>query len=69
MKALERRLNALEARGAEMPANLRRWLGYPLSEAERAEADRLDALPVDAVDLSGCSAEMTAWLTLESGAK
>ena len=37
MKALERRLRALEVGTSDVPPDIKQWLGWPLTEAERRQ--------------------------------
>jgi hypothetical protein len=61
MKALHRRLEALEGAGSgELHPALRRWLGMPLTEDEQREADAYE--PPAVIDTSGWSTEVKEWL-------
>lgn len=61
MKALNRRLEALESAGPdELHPAIRRWLGMPLTEKEEREADAYE--PPAEIDTSGLSREAKEWL-------
>lgn len=65
MKALAKRLDALEGPQRPMPSpSVKRWLGLPLTEAEALEADRAAHKPFDRreVENSNISKEAKAWL-------
>ena len=64
MKALNRRLGVLEQREpAELSPAVRRWLGWPLTLAERQALADEKTEPVDwlKVDTSGWSKEARKW--------
>lgn len=63
MKAMAKRLDALETPAGGLPACAKAWLGWPLSDAERAEAEALPAS--GAIDTSMWSKEAKAWLGVD----
>lgn len=71
MNALVKRLKALGAVGPQkLSPDIKVWLGYPLTPAEQAQLDAAaDDASVDpdfdAIDTSGWSKDMKAWLGIE----
>lgn len=61
MKALAKRLDALEVGQSILSPKVKQWLGWSLSEPERQMLDH-DAVDPDAIDTSGWSREAKAWL-------
>lgn len=60
---LRKRAAALEAnKPSDLPANIKRWLGHALTDAEEQEADRLDLLPDLDVATANITQEDRQWL-------
>lgn len=65
MRSLDKRVSVLERGGtSELSPAVKAWLGWPLTEAERAA---LDDGPVDTddIDTSKLSKEARAWLGID----
>lgn len=62
MKALAKRLDALEVGQSVLSPKVKQWLGWPLSDAERAAMDTDAAVDLNTVDASSWSREAKAWL-------
>ena len=63
---LGRRVNALEAgQHSELSPAVKQWLGWPLTDAEREALASQPPLDLDAIDTTGLSQEMKAWLGVE----
>ena len=60
MKAMVKRLDALEAGRPVLSSRVKQWLGWPLTDAERRTLD--DDVDLNAVDASDWSREAKAWL-------
>lgn len=63
MKALERRVSAMETGNTDLSPALKQWLGWPLTEAELKVLD----MPADPkpIDTRGLSKEARAWLGID----
>ena len=67
MKALARRLDALEVGQSVVSPKVKQWLGWELTEAEQAILDgdaSVDA-DFDAIDTSNWSTEVKTWLGID----
>ena len=62
MKAMVKRLDALEAGRPVLSPRVKQWLGWPLTDAERGTLDNGATVDPYAVDASGWSREAKAWL-------
>ena len=61
MKALAKRLDALEVGQSILSPKAKQWLGWSLTDAEQRTLNH-DAVDPDASDTSGWSREAKAWL-------
>ena len=64
MKALAKRLDALEVGQSILSPRVKQWLGWELTDAERTRLDNEPSadLALDAIDPEGWSGEAKAWL-------
>ena len=62
MKALAKRLDALEVGQSILSPKVKQWLGWGLTDAERQMLDHDDAVEPVAIDTNGWSREAKSWL-------
>ena len=61
MRSLMKRVEALEGKAAVVSPAVKRWLGWPLTEAEQVAADAHDT-DLSNIDTSNWSQEVKTWL-------
>ena len=65
MKAMVKRLDALEAGRLILSPRVKQWLGWPLSDAERAALDDYAAVDPNTIDTTNWSTEVKTWLGID----
>ena len=69
MKALAKRLVALEIGQVVLSPKVKQWLGYPLTPAEQAQIDAADDASVDpdldTIHTTNWSTEARTWLGID----